>query len=98
MALLKTNIRLANQTFQKLINSIPDIEPDSIFKLIWDLTLLIFILLNIFYIPMKISFHFDNSNQTSSLIFEKIPIWVYFTDIFLQFNMAYYKNGTKYID
>lgn len=32
------------------------IKPDSLFKIVWDIILLLFIVVNIFYIPIYISF------------------------------------------
>jgi hypothetical protein len=39
------------------------IVPDSFTKIIWDLFLLIIIFIDIFYIPLKISFNIDHILQ-----------------------------------
>jgi hypothetical protein len=46
-----------------VLESIPVIEPDSAFKIIWDFILISLIVINIFYIPMKLSFGFDAKNS-----------------------------------
>ena len=47
--------------------------------------------MNITYIPMNISF---DLNDGDNWVFMKIPSYVYLMDMILNFNTAYYKNGT----
>lgn len=46
----------------KWINRIGIIYPESTFKIIWDSIVVCIIVMNIFYIPMSLSFSFDKSS------------------------------------
>jgi hypothetical protein len=75
-----------NKFLNKIKNLIIDnfviIQPDSLFKIIWDTFILLLLIFNIFYIPLKIAFA-DNSsmkdpsslqiNQTLKIILDDIP-------------------------
>ena len=77
-----------------LFDAVPVIYPDSIFKIIWDILLVLLIIVNIFYIPMKLSFHFStDGSYASSLFLETVPTSFFVFDIFLTFNTAFYHNG-----
>lgn len=50
--------------------------------------------MNVFYIPIKISFENSvNLNDYLLTIFEDVPSWVFLFDIFMNFNTAYYSKG-----
>lgn len=75
------------------LNEIPTIDPDSTFKLFWDIFVLVQIVINIFYIPMKLGFGFENEGVYSSVFLNTIPSWTFVVDIMLNFLTAYYYKG-----
>lgn len=50
--------------------------PDSNFKLIMDFIVLILIVINIFYIPMQLSFALNDNNTVIDFLFSTLPSWV----------------------
>ena len=79
------------------------VEPDSKKKLIWDFFILFFLLLNVLYIPLDLSFNieFNDSSKieiVAQLIFEKLPISVFLCDILITFNTAFYSKGILVYD
>ncbi|CAD8143061.1 unnamed protein product [Paramecium pentaurelia] len=85
-------IQLWNLISQSL-NKIAIIYPESTFKIIWDTVVVCFIVINIFFIPMSLSFELDKSSQISTLFFETIPSYIFIVEILLNFNTAYYSQG-----
>ncbi|CAD8065047.1 unnamed protein product [Paramecium primaurelia] len=77
----------------KFLNRLAIIYPESSFKIFWDSIVVCFIVINIFYIPMSLSFELDKSNQISILFFETIPSYIFIVEIMLNFNTAYYSQG-----
>ncbi|CAD8133742.1 unnamed protein product [Paramecium octaurelia] len=75
------------------LNKIGIIYPESTFKIFWDTVVVCFIVINIFYIPMSLSFELDKSSQISTLLFETIPSYIFIVEILLNFNTAYYSHG-----
>lgn len=69
------------------------IQPESSFKILWDSILVFIIILNIFYIPMSLSFDLDISGTSTALFFETIPSYIFILEILLNFNTAYYTHG-----
>lgn len=77
-----------------LFDAVPVIYPDSVFKIVWDMLLVLLIIVNIFYIPMKLSFDFTtDESYASSLFLETVPTSFFVFDILLTFNTAFYHNG-----
>ncbi|CAK65385.1 unnamed protein product (macronuclear) [Paramecium tetraurelia] len=82
-----------------IVNKMPSldfsvIKPDSKFKLIMDLVILVLIIINIFYIPMQLSFQLNNNNtHTSQLGIYKLILRIFLIEILLNFNTAYYSKG-----
>ncbi|CAD8049316.1 unnamed protein product [Paramecium sonneborni] len=91
--------KITFQTFQfsnlisQSLNKITIIYPESSFKIIWDTVVVCFIVINIFFIPMSLSFELDKSSQISTLLFETIPSYIFIIEILLNFNTAYYNQG-----
>lgn len=52
------------------------IQPESGLKLIWDMLVLILIIINMFYIPMKLSFDIQKGEFISDFMFDLLPSWV----------------------
>jgi hypothetical protein len=46
------------------------LQPDSGFKIFWDMIVLTVIILNIFYIPMKLSFNLTSINSFFDVAFD----------------------------
>ena len=73
--------------------------PTSKIKQGWDILILLAYIINVFYIPLFISFElpisFDNY-RTPYIFFEVIPVWIFVIDIFITLNTAYYSKVTKY--
>ncbi|CAK74825.1 unnamed protein product (macronuclear) [Paramecium tetraurelia] len=74
-------------------NRLAIIYPESSFKIFWDSIVVCIIVINIFYIPMSLSFELDKSNQISILFFETIPSYIFIVEIMLNFNTAFYNQG-----
>lgn len=47
--------------------------PDHPLKLIWDIIVLAILIINIIYIPMKISFEIENTNDGLDFFLETLP-------------------------
>jgi hypothetical protein len=73
------------------------IKPDSKFKILWDMLLLLFIVMNIFYIPINISFNINTSGAFEYL-FDLLPSWIFVAEILINFNTAYYDKGLMHED
>lgn len=85
------------ETQRFISKKIPVITPDSTFKILWDVVVVFIIVVNIFYIPMKLSFSFDTKdNEVNQLLLETIPSWIFVADILLNFNTAYYSKGVMH--
>ena len=88
-----------DRCLKKMLSSIFTINlgvllPDSLIKIFWDFVILSLLVINVFYIPLKISF--DNTMDVTSylLIFlEDTPSYAFLCDIFMNFNTAYYSKG-----
>ena len=69
------------------------IKPDSKIKVFVDCTILLLIVMNIFYIPMQLSFSLQNNAETVDFFFSTVPSWVFLMEIVVNFNTAYYYKG-----
>jgi potassium voltage-gated channel Eag-related subfamily H protein 5 len=49
-----------------------------VFKIVWDITVLAMIILNIFYIPMKLAFDLEENTSMLDLLLDTLPSWVSF--------------------
>ncbi|CAD8096304.1 unnamed protein product [Paramecium sonneborni] len=91
---LLNGIEQINEFMSKYVKVI---KPDSLFKIVWDIILLLFIVVNIFYIPIYISFDVRSSGLFE-WIFDLLPSWVFIAEILLNFNTAYYDKGLMHED
>ena len=67
------------------------------FRLIWNAIMVMLITINIFYIPMKLSFDFKyESYDVSECFLKTLPACVFVIDLLLNFNTAYYHKGVIY--
>jgi len=77
------------------------ILPNSMVKILWDSFMLFLLVLNIFYIPIKLTWEGNTSNNMSGLVMNEwtniflndLPGWAFLGDIILNFNTAYYSKG-----
>ena len=70
------------------------ILPDSFIKIFWDVCIFFLLTINVFYIPIKISFNeLDGISGFYLVFFEDLPSWAFVADIILNFNTAYYSKG-----
>ncbi|EAS03000.2 cation channel family protein (macronuclear) [Tetrahymena thermophila SB210] len=74
------------------------ILPDSLTKKIWDSYILFLLSLNIFYIPIKITWEEQSLGgfQLTSwvqIFLNDLPGWTFLADIILNFNTAYFSKG-----
>ena len=90
------------ENIEKTINFIMNIltkfevfQPDKLIISIWNFIMLFFVMINAFYIPMKIGYEIEESkiDSTIFIIFEEIPVWVFIVDIIISLNTAYYSKG-----
>ncbi|CAK77349.1 unnamed protein product (macronuclear) [Paramecium tetraurelia] len=88
-------IILRNQQRQKLnifSSIIKPIKPDNSYKLYWDVLVFFILLINIIYIPLKISFEISVVDG-ANLLLDTLPQYVFVFEILLNFNVAYYSRG-----
>jgi hypothetical protein len=70
------------------------ISPDSTCKLVWDIWELFVLVLNVFYIPMKLSFDIDVKNSVvMEILFDIVPLITFIIEILINFNLQFYKEG-----
>ncbi|CAD8198654.1 unnamed protein product [Paramecium pentaurelia] len=86
------------QSFKWFINQIPVLDPDSVIKVFWDIFVLTQIIINIFYIPMKLGFDFEREDLLTGIFLETLPSWTFVMDIILTFFTAYYSQGQIHRD
>ena len=67
-------------------------ESDGIFHRIWDLTILLFLLLNVCYIPINFGFSI-NKHEMMQILMEDIPIIIFTIDSIIFLNTNYYDKG-----
>jgi hypothetical protein len=62
--------------------------------MVWDSLVVFLIVINIFYIPMKLSFVINKKDsKATTLLLETFPSYVFIVEILLKFNTAYYHKG-----
>ena len=74
--------------------------PDSGFKTLWNGYVLLIIMINIFYLPLKIAFELDNNSQESSVqwfFFDMLPIITFMFEMIFNFNTGFYYEGSVHI-
>ncbi|CAD8204597.1 unnamed protein product [Paramecium octaurelia] len=86
------------QNLKWVLNQLPVLDPDSNIKIIWDIFVLTQIIINIFYIPMKLGFGFEREDFLSSIFLETLPSWTFVIDIILTFFTAFYSQGQIHRD
>lgn len=72
------------------------VQPDSFTKIVWDSFILFLLVINIFYIPIKLVFEQSDGLVLTPLMkifLNDLPGWAFLFDIFMHFNTAYYSKG-----
>ncbi|KAL4435261.1 hypothetical protein ABPG74_017353 [Tetrahymena malaccensis] len=90
------NSKLIQIIYNYFVNNLVIINPESVYKLIWDGFVLFLLIINIFYIPLKIAFQDSGGLQWPYLLtvfLNDIPGWVFLGDMILNFFTAFYKKG-----
>ncbi|CAD8147118.1 unnamed protein product [Paramecium pentaurelia] len=90
---LKVVFKKIVHIFRRLGINISPITPDHTLKLLWDLFVFTILIINIIYIPLKISFEIQGSNDGIDFFLETLPQYVFICEILLNFNVAYYSRG-----
>ncbi|CAD8074933.1 unnamed protein product [Paramecium sonneborni] len=80
-------------SFLRVFGSIiKPIKPDNLLKLYWDVIVFLILLINILYIPLKISFEISVVDGADFFL-DTLPQYVFVFEILLNFNVAYYSRG-----
>jgi hypothetical protein len=69
------------------------LSPDCIFRMVWDLLVLVFTVYSGISVPFRVSF--DVEMSAGWQVFEHIATCVFIVDIILNFNTAFYRAGNK---
>ncbi|CAD8095873.1 unnamed protein product [Paramecium sonneborni] len=91
---LRVHYSLFKKQFKALLDYygkfIPIFQPDQKFIIYFELLLILTITINLFYVPINISF----LNQDISIAFETIPTILQLIWIFISFNLSFYEDQT----
>lgn len=70
-------------------------KPDDPVILLWNLIMFFFVVINAFYVPLKLGFELNESDVNDFLYFtvEKCSAWVFLFDVFIILNTAYFSKG-----
>ncbi|CAD8162285.1 unnamed protein product [Paramecium octaurelia] len=84
---------------QYIINKIIFIiVPTSTPKLIWDVFLLIILSIQMVFVPLKICFQIEITQDLLQFFLLTLPLYVYLIEILLNFLTGYYEHGVLVID
>ena len=71
--------------------------PESKFKFIWDIFFLIVLIINLWFVPLNISFNTEiHKSNWVKIIFELLPFLIIFLNIPIVLNSAYFHKGALY--
>jgi len=78
-----------------MVKNIPLIHNESLILNIWKLIVLSMIVLQIFLVPLKVSFdiNVDNDDLIFVLFSFYLPLTIFGLDILINFNSTYYEEG-----
>ena len=73
-------------------------EPDSTFSIIWSLILFVFLIINIFFVPLSICFqvgidNFYKKNPEQKFFFESLPVFSLIMDAIINLNTGFFFQG-----
>ncbi|CAK82656.1 unnamed protein product (macronuclear) [Paramecium tetraurelia] len=71
------------------------LKPDDTIMIVWNVTMIVIVTINVFYVSLRISFPEirELSLIGKELIFEQIPVYIFFIDIILKLNTCIYFRG-----
>ncbi|CAD8123179.1 unnamed protein product [Paramecium sonneborni] len=71
------------------------LKPDDTILIVWNISMIVIVTINVFYVSLRISFPEirDLHLIGKELIFEQIPVYIFFIDILLKFNTGIYFRG-----
>ena len=78
--------------FEKYFDNIPIIQPNSFSKRIWDSIHLLFVIMNVSYIPFKVSFSLQPSYSIFILL-SIFPFIIFMINILVTLNTSFYFEG-----
>ncbi|KAL4474221.1 hypothetical protein ABPG72_001760 [Tetrahymena utriculariae] len=90
------NSKMVQIIYNYFVDNLIIINPESVYKLVWDGFVLFLLVINIFYIPLKIAFQDSGGLQWPYLLtifLNDVPGWVFLGDMILNFFTAFYKKG-----
>lgn len=74
-------------------------RPESTEKFLWDIILFTTLVVNIFYVPLKVGFDLGNivnNDYVVCIIMERTPGIILVLDILINFNKGFYSHGYFY--
>lgn len=92
---VKTKVGHMMKVIQENLKKINIFQPDEPFILLWNFIMFFFVLINAFYIPLKIGFELDpyEIHEIIYFVVETFSVWVFIFDIFIILNTAYFSKG-----
>ncbi|CAD8064276.1 unnamed protein product [Paramecium sonneborni] len=88
----QTKIKMYINFLSIFSSIIRPIKPDNLLKLYWDVVVFLILLINLLYIPLKISFDITVVDGVDYFL-DTLPQYVFVFEILLNFNVAYYSRG-----
>lgn len=98
--LFKNYVNIQIQEIQAVIRKIEVFQPDRSFIIFWNFIMLFFVLMNAFYIPLKLGFNldFEAINDVIYIFVETCSVWIFIIDIFININTSYYAKGVYIVE
>ncbi|KAL4464814.1 hypothetical protein ABPG74_011375 [Tetrahymena malaccensis] len=94
----RDRLKRSLKTIWKKFTLIPVIDPSHFVVVSQEIQSFILILGQFFYLPIKVCFDVEISNQYIILLFEKIPPIYFICEIFFKMNKGYYSEGIAVVD
>lgn len=83
------------QAFEEAINEVPYVIPmKSDLRFVWDMLIIIFALLNSYFLPLSIAFREFTDSIEVLVILDDINVYVFLLDLMLGFNTTYINVAT----
>ena len=76
-----------------VLKLITHLRPDLKTRIFWDITLIIILTTQMWYIPIYVSFGIANEAPQLNLYFQTVPLIIFTVDIFFNFVTGYYSKG-----
>lgn len=82
----------------EILKNMSVIEPNSRFKILWNILMFILVMVNFFTIPVKLTFNTFDPNSDTFQGLTYISGLLFFFDTVLNFNSAYFSKGLVITD